>query len=285
MLKGLPLTRRQLLASMAATGLTVGLYPKMALSADGKILRVRAYTDIQNIDPAFRTGSPEDDVMKCILPGLVSVKAGDEWGWQLDCARKDQAGRSDACRIHAHDGLMWSDGFGPVTADDVKFSYERVADPKMESPYKDDWHALDHVEVKDDRSGVIVLKEPFAPLWFTTLLFGTGRIVSRKAVESVGGKYDTKPPAQCGPYMLKEWLPKQKLTLARNPDWKGDAAGVGRDPDHADRRREGRRTRLRERRPRLHLGRGRARSRATRRRRRRTASSSSSRRSPMSGSA
>ena len=88
MLKGLPLTRRQLLASMAATGLTVGLYPKMALSADGKILRVRAYTDIQNIDPAFRTGSPEDDVMKCILPGLVSVKAGDEWGWQLDCAEK-----------------------------------------------------------------------------------------------------------------------------------------------------------------------------------------------------
>jgi hypothetical protein len=101
MLKGLPLTRRQLLASMAATGLTVGLYPKMALSADGKILRVRAYLDIQNIDPAFRTGSPEDDVMKCILPGLVSVKAGDEWGWQLDCAEDDQPGRSDARRVHA----------------------------------------------------------------------------------------------------------------------------------------------------------------------------------------
>ena len=34
----------------------------------------------------------------------------------------------------------------------------------------------------------------------TTLLFGTGHIVSRKAVEASGGKYDTKPPAQCGPY-------------------------------------------------------------------------------------
>ena len=43
MLKGLPLTRRQLLASMAATGLTVGLYPKMALSADGKRVLALAY--------------------------------------------------------------------------------------------------------------------------------------------------------------------------------------------------------------------------------------------------
>ena len=35
----------------------------------------------------------------------------------------------------------------------------------MESPYAGDWAALDHVEVKDEKSGVIVLKEPFPPLW------------------------------------------------------------------------------------------------------------------------
>ena len=28
------------------------------------------------------------------------------------------------------DGLIWTDGYGPVTADDVKFSYERIADPE-----------------------------------------------------------------------------------------------------------------------------------------------------------
>jgi len=162
--------------------------------------------------------------MKCILPGLVSVKAGDEWGWELDCAEKINQVDPTHVEFTLREGLTWSGGFGPVTADDVKYSYERVADPKMESPYADDWHALDHVEVKDERSGVIVLKQPFAPLWFTTLLFGSGRIVSRKAVESVGGKYETKPPAQCGPYKIKEWLPKQKLTLAKNADWNGSPA-------------------------------------------------------------
>ena len=64
--------------------------------------------------------------MKYILRRPVSVKAGDEWGWELDCARKDQPGRSDThVEFTLRDGLMWSDGFGPVTADDVKFSYER----------------------------------------------------------------------------------------------------------------------------------------------------------------
>ena len=95
---------------------------------------------------------------------------------------------------------MWSDGFGPLTADDVKFSFERMADPKTESPYAGDWAALDHVEVKDEKSGVIVLKEPFPPLWNVGMVFGSGNIVSRKAVEAAGGKFDTKPPAQCGRY-------------------------------------------------------------------------------------
>jgi peptide/nickel transport system substrate-binding protein len=120
------------------------------------------------------------------------------------------------------DGLVWTDGFGPVTSDDVKFSFERMADPKTESPYAGDWAALDHIEVTDEKSGVIVLKQPFPPLWNVGLVFGSGRIVSRKAVEAAGGKFETRPPAQCGRYLLKEWLPKQRTVLSRNPDWPGE---------------------------------------------------------------
>jgi peptide/nickel transport system substrate-binding protein len=223
MATGLRFTRRQLLWTMAATGLTAAFYPKIAVSQDGKILRVRSYADIQNLDPAFRKGSPEDDIMRNIFVGLVTSKAGDEWGWELDGAESINQVDPTHIEFTLREGLTWSDGFGPVTADDVKFSYERMADPKMESPYAGDWAALDHVEVKDDRSGVIVLKQPSAPLWFTTLLFGSGCIVSRKAVEAAGGKFETTVPAQCGRYVIKEWQPKQKVILGRNPDWKGAA--------------------------------------------------------------
>jgi len=220
----LRLNRRHVLAGMAAAGFSAGFYPRAAISADGKILRVRAYSDIQNLDPAFRKAAPEDDIMRNIFCGLVQNKAGTEWGWELDGAASINQVDDKHIEFTLKEGLKWTDGYGEVTADDVKYSYERIADPKMESPYKGDWAALDHVEVKDKLSGVIVLKNPYVPLWFTSMTFGSGNIVSKAAVEKAGGKFDTKPPAQCGRYVLKEWLPKQRVVLARNPDWPGNAA-------------------------------------------------------------
>src|SRR5918992_4853208 len=222
MANGLRFTRRQVLASMAATGLTVALYPRIAVSQDGKILRVRSYSDIQNLDPAFRKGAPEDDIMRNIFVGLAGMKAGDEWAWELDGASRLEQVDDTHIEFTLIDGLVWTDGFGPVTADDVKFSFERMIDPALESPYAGDWAALDHVEVTDEKSGVIVLRAPSPPLWNVGLVFGSGRIVSRKALEAAGGKFETSPPAQCGRYLLKEWLPKQRTVLARNPDWPGE---------------------------------------------------------------
>jgi peptide/nickel transport system substrate-binding protein len=222
-MSGPSLNRRQILAAMAAAGLSPGFYQKAALSADGKTLRVRSYSDIQNLDPAFRKAAPEDDIMRNIFIGLADMTPGDTWQWMKDGASRLEQVDPTHIEFTLMDGLSWTEGHGPVTADDVKFSFERMIDPKLDSPYKGDWEALDHVEVKDETSGVIVLKAPFPPLWNVGLVFGSGKIVSRKAVEAAGGRFDTKPPAQCGRYLLKEWQPKQKVVLTRNPDWKGDA--------------------------------------------------------------
>jgi peptide/nickel transport system substrate-binding protein len=224
MANGLRFTRRHVLGSMSAVGLTTALYPKIALSQDGKVLRVRSYSDIQNLDPAYRKAAPEDDIMRNIFVGLAGMKAGDTWEWELDAASRLEQVDDTHIEFTLIDGLVWTDDFGPVTSDDVKFSFERMADPATESPYAGDWAALDHVEVTDEKSGVIVLKEPFSPLWNVGLVFGSGRVISRKAVEAAGGRFETQPPAQCGRYLLKEWLPKQRTVLARNPDWPGAPA-------------------------------------------------------------
>lgn len=216
--------RRQVLAGMSAAGLTAAFYPRAAISQDGKILRVRAYSDIQVLDPAYRKAAPEDDIMRNIFCGLVGNKTGSEWGWELDGAASINQIDEKHIEFTLKEGIVWTDGFGEVTAEDVKYSYERIADPKNESPYKGDWEALDHVEVRDKLSGIIVLKEPFVPLWSTSMPFGSGLIISKKAVEQAGGRFDAKPPAQCGRYVLKEWLPKQRTVLVRNPDWPGNKA-------------------------------------------------------------
>ena len=95
------------------------------------MLRVRGYSDIQNLDPAFRKAAPEDDVMRNIFPGLANMTPGKEWKWGLDAASRLEQVDPTHIEFTLMDGLVWSDGHGPVTAEDVKFSFERMIDPKL----------------------------------------------------------------------------------------------------------------------------------------------------------
>src|SRR3546814_15983337 len=81
-----------------------------------------------------------------------------------------------------------SDWSSDVCASDlVKYSFERVLDPAIASPVAGDWGPLSHVELEDSHTGVIVLKEPFQPLWTVALPYGVGQTVCTKAVEAAGG--------------------------------------------------------------------------------------------------
>ncbi len=214
------ITRRRLLQGAAIAGIAAAAGPKYSLAAGGSVLRVRSYADIQNLDPAHRTGQPDGDVMNCIFASLAVYKAGDTWSWQPFAAKSIKQLDPTHVAFELHPGIMYSDGFGEMTADDAKFSFERMIDPKTKSEYVDDWAQLDHVEVKDKYSGVIVLKQAFAPLWNSTLPTDSAIILPQKAIEAAGGKFDTKPPCTSGPYRIKSWEPKTKLVLERNPDWK-----------------------------------------------------------------
>ena len=73
----------------------------------------------------------------------------------------------------------------------------------------------------DELSGRIHLSEAFAPLWTSTLPTSTCSILSRRAVEELGGRIGTEPVAQSGRYIMTEWVPRQRVVVTRaqvNPD-------------------------------------------------------------------
>jgi peptide/nickel transport system substrate-binding protein len=217
----LALRRRQFILGTAALGTALAMGPRWSFGAEGKILKLRSYGDLQVLDPAYRVSAPEDDITSAIFHRLIRWTTADKWTWKLDAAESIEQVDDTHIRFTLKKGLKWSGGFGELTAEDVKFSYERIGDPKNESPYKDDWGVLDHVEVVDKYSGVIVLKHFFAPLWNSTLPEGAGKILCKAAMKKAGGKFTTTIPAASGPYLLKSWTPKQKTVLARNPDYTG----------------------------------------------------------------
>ena len=216
-----PISRRGLLTGSTALALAAAAQPRWARAADAKTLKVRTGGDLQILDPAYILADVELDINSCIMAKLIKFKAADVWEWELDAAQSIEQVDTTHVTFTLRPGITWSNGFGELTAEDVKFSFERIADPNMESPYVEDWQYLERVEITDRYSGVITLKQPYAPLFTSTLPWTSGTIVSKKAVESVGGKYTTDPVAMCGPYVIKKWVPEQRTVLARNPEWTG----------------------------------------------------------------
>jgi peptide/nickel transport system substrate-binding protein len=190
----------------------------------GGTLRFRIRSDILTLDPAFAPGSSEEETASGIYEGLLAYKPG-TWDLANQLAETFEPS-ADGLQFtfKLKEGIPFHKGYGEVTAEDVKFSFERVAGltkPKIESPYSGDWVALQEVRVDGKYEGTIILKEQFAPLTRTTIpAYYGGSILSKKAVTELGEEYALNPVGT-GPYEFVEWEPKQRVLLKRFAEWGG----------------------------------------------------------------
>jgi peptide/nickel transport system substrate-binding protein len=187
-----------------------------AAPAGPKILKVRITADIQDMDPAFMTGSLENSITNNIYQGLIEYRGNyDKYFDALISEPLKVSADGLKISFKLREGVQFQKGYGEMTADDVKYSFERIIDPKVNASYRDNWKTLDHVEVTGKYTGDIILKEPFAPLFNSTLPATTGWIVSKKAVEEMGNDKLKTNPVGTGPYEFVEWVPNQKVVLKR----------------------------------------------------------------------
>jgi peptide/nickel transport system substrate-binding protein len=209
-----------MLQSTAAAAMLAGA-PAIVTAQGQRVLRIRMAHDLASLDPAVTRSITDICCIIAVLNKLVVYKSSDRWETRLDAAQAIDVVDPTHIRFTLRPGIMWTNNFGEMTAEDVKYSFERILDPKIKSNNAPDWKLLDRVDVVDKYTGVIVLKAPFPGMFLGTLTRSAGTIVSKKAVESVGGSYKTEPPATSGPYLVKEWRPKERIVLARNPVWSG----------------------------------------------------------------
>jgi peptide/nickel transport system substrate-binding protein len=211
-----PGTRPTLLTRRATLSLAATLAAGPARAA-AKRLSLAVPRDIQGpLDPAYRLGALEANILRAVCPGLV---ANDEEGRIVQALAQTITTQSDtAIAFTLREGLEFHDGFGPVTAADVKFSFERFRRPGPDDalpPYAADWAVLDGVELTGPLSGILHLRAPSPMLWRTVLPDASGSIISRHALEE--GLY--RPQANglrapgAGHWRVGDWLPHQHLML------------------------------------------------------------------------
>ena len=124
------------------------------------------------------------------------------------------------------DGVMFHNGYGQLTADDVKFSLERVLNPDSKSRYAGQLAGVKAVEAPDPLTVRVVLEAPNAGLLNKLTDFNQGWIASRKAVTEIGDKQYAMQPVGTGPFIFDKWSPGNQVRVVANKDYFGGAPSL-----------------------------------------------------------
>ena len=120
--------------------------------------------------------------------------------------------------VHFHNGELFD-------AKVVKFSLERIINPKTKSPHASLWHPLERVDVVDRYTVNIKTKYPDALILQRLVAFGI--IVSPKQFKKVRAEGMAKHPIGTGPFRFKEWIKGEKIVLTANKEyWKADESKI-----------------------------------------------------------
>lgn len=220
-LRGTLILLRVLIATAA---LGIFTFAGQARAAENLILGLDA-DDINTLDPAFVDGS-EEFAVRQIFNTLVSPPDGTlEMGLdKLQGELAESWSVSDDRKVWTFKlkpGIKWHHGYGEVTAEDVKFSYERQMDPATNATYASNYANVESIEIIDPLTVAFHLKKPSAFFHVTALMprFG-GYVVSKKAYEALGKDF-AMHPIGTGPFQFESYTSKQGIMTSANPDYFG----------------------------------------------------------------
>ncbi|MBM7856069.1 peptide/nickel transport system substrate-binding protein [Desulfohalotomaculum tongense] len=180
-------------------------------------------SDPRGLDPAFVDDGESAKVMVNIYDNLVRYKP-DSTEIEPALAESWESNEDKTqWTFHLRKGVKFHDGT-PFNAEAVKFSIERQLPPNRTDamPYASFvFEPVKAVEVVDEYTVKIILKEPYAPFLANMAMCMAAPIVSPTAVKKYGDDYISHPVGT-GPFKFVKWERGQSIELVANKDyWDG----------------------------------------------------------------
>ena len=198
--------------------------------------------DWETLDPAFASGVATGAIVAKLYDGLMrydydSIEV-------VPNLAEDFSVNEDATvfTFTLHEGVTFHDG-SPLTAEDVKYSFERILDPDTASPVN--WVLADAgiagaeaftngeadgvtgIEVVDPRTVRISLEQPYA-LFLYHLAMPAAHIVSEEVASGLEAGADLSAnPVGSGPFRFEDRVRDSSLTLSTNEDYFAGAPNIG----------------------------------------------------------
>lgn len=158
------------------------------------------------------------EVSSLIFSGLVT--ANDKGEWMPDLAAEiptlqnggiSRDGLTVTYKLRS--GVTWHDG-RPFTADDVKFTWQTIMNPKLNIPARDGYDKIRTIDTPDPYTVIVRFREYYAP---HLALFNY--ILPKHALEFAGDMNKAsfnRSPIGTGPFKFKEWRLAEAVVLEGN---------------------------------------------------------------------
>lgn len=224
----LSMTRRALLAAVAASALALGAGPTVAQTPPG-VLIVGQVAEPQALDPHAVTAVNDFRILMNVYDGLVRYAPGT---LEVEPALATDWTVSEDGTVYTfdlRDDVTFHDG-SAFDAEAVVFNFERMLNE--DHPYHDTgpfplsffFSAVETVEAVDDLTVRFTLNAPYAP-FLSNLAYPTGLIVSPDAVRAHGEDFG-RNPSGTGAFVFEEWRANEAVVVTGNPDYWGGAPAL-----------------------------------------------------------
>jgi oligopeptide transport system substrate-binding protein len=196
----------------------------------GGTLNLATQTDVPSLDPAVGVDTESIQFVDNIYAQLVTY---DPTSLRIvpDLASSWTESANGKTYTFTLRSARFSNG-DPVTAEDVKFTIERVLNPKtgasLMAPFLDIVGAqaynknpaatgsVSGIQVLNAHTVRFNLVQP-EPYFLEALASGTGSILDEAVVNKYGSSHVSQHPVGAGPYMLQAWKAGQEMVLVKNP--------------------------------------------------------------------
>ena len=222
---------RRILAVTALVIFTVADKPAAADEAKhGGTMTLTYKDDIATLDPAIGYDWQNPSMMQALFDGLMDYKPG-TFELVPDIAETysvSSDGKTYTFKLRR--GVKFQNG-REVTAADFKYSFERILNPKTQSPAQSYFSVIDGADQviagKSEHASGLQTPDPYTLVislsqakasFLNVLAMHFGSAVPKEVVDKFGTDFGHHPLGT-GAFKLTEWTPGQRLVFERNPDY------------------------------------------------------------------